>query len=229
MKQTTRWLTAIMAASLLALPLAGCGTKDPASSSSSTPSSGSSFNTDEKIKAETGKVSILIPGYDGKEESGVNNAAYNAAVKAFEQKYGKTVEIVQAVGEQLWNEKVAAQIAAKEPVDVFAITVDQYLGMYQKNYLLPVNDYVDLGRAKLNLSAMDKFVKFDGKYYAAGVSVTPYVLYYNKDILSANGYDEDEPMNRYKAGSWTWDSFVEIARTCQDAEAVVQCPGRYEK
>ncbi len=219
MKQTTRWLTAIMAASLLALPLAGCGTKDPASSSSGTPSSGSSFNTDEKIKAETGKVSILIPGYDGKEESGVNNAAYNAAVKAFEQKYGKTVEIVQAVGEQLWSEKVAAQIAAKEPVDVFAITVDQYLGMYQKNYLLPVNDYVDLGRAKLNLSAMDTFVKFDGKYYAAGVSVTPYVLYYNKDILSANGYDEDEPMNRYKAGSWTWDSFVEIARTCQDDEA----------
>ncbi len=165
--------------------------------------------------AEPQKVSVLVPGYDGTDET----SYYTKAIKSFEQQYGKTVEILQAVGEQLWNEKVAAQIAAKDPIDVFVISVDQYLSMYQKNYLTPVNEYVDLTRKGHNIQVMDDFVKFDGKYYAAGVSATPYVLYYNRDIMTANGYDPDEPMKRYEAGTWTWQSFVEIARECTDTDS----------
>ena len=93
-----------------------------------------------KIAAEPKKISILVPGFDGSDPDSV----YSRAIARFEAQYGKEVEILQAVGEQLWNEKVAAQIAANDPVDVFYISVDQYLGMYLKNYLLPVDEYVDL-------------------------------------------------------------------------------------
>ena len=156
-----------------------------------------------------------MPGYDGSDK----DSYYTKAIKEFEKTYGKQVEILQAVGEQLWNQKVAAQIAAKDPIDVFYISVDQYLGMYQKNYLTPVNDYVDLSVTGHNSDVMDTFVKFDGKYYAAGVSATPYVLYYNRDIMEANGFDRDEPRKRYESGSWTWNDFIEIARECNDADA----------
>ncbi len=200
--------TALAMASLLLVGLTACG----GNGTSSTAPSADDSEREAKVRAETGTVSILIPGYDGSDET----SYYTRAIKAFEEKFGKEVTIVQAVGDQLWNEKVAAQIAAKDPVDLFVISVDQYLGMYQKGYLTPVDEYVDLTRKGHNLEVMDDFVKFDGKYYAAGVSATPYVLYYNRDILLANGYDADEPRKLYEEGAWDWEAFVEIARTCTD-------------
>lgn len=212
-------LAVLGAAALVAGSLAACKDGDTPSSGgapASNPGDASiSAERVEKMGAEPQKVSVLVPGYDGTDET----SYYTKAIKSFEQQYGKTVEILQAVGEQLWNEKVAAQIAAKDPIDVFVISVDQYLSMYQKNYLTPVNEYVDLTRKGHNIQVMDDFVKFDGKYYAAGVSATPYVLYYNRDIMTANGYDPDEPMKRYEAGTWTWQSFVEIARECTDTDS----------
>lgn len=217
MKKNSRIVALFSIAIAVTLLIAGCSGNTPTSGSgaSSAESSTSTFNTDAQIAAEPAAVSILVPGFDGKDATSV----YARAVKKFEEKYNKKVTIMQAVGEQLWNEKVAAQIASKEPIDVFAITVSLYLDMYQKNYLTPVNDYVDLSKPGNHIDVMDDFVEFNGKYYAAGVSSTPYVLYYNKDMMAANGFDADEPLNRYKAGTWTWDSFVEVARTCQDDEA----------
>ena len=167
-----------------------------------------------KIAAEPKKISILVPGFDGSDPDSV----YSRAIARFEAQYGKEVEILQAVGEQLWNEKVAAQIAANDPVDVFYISVDQYLGMYLKNYLLPVDEYVNLDHELNNKEVMDSFVKFDGKYYAAGVTATPYVLFYNKDILENNGFDPDEPAKLYEQGEWTWEAFLEIAKECTDLD-----------
>ena len=200
-----------MLSALFLINLSACGTQPPSTSNSGSTNS----DRDAKVRAETGTVSLLIPGYDGTDET----SYYTKAINQFKEKYGKTVEIVQAVGEQLWSEKVAAQIAAQDPIDLFCISVDQYLGMYQKNYLTPMNDYVDLTTVGHNIKVMDDFVKFNDKYYAAGVSATPYVLYYNRDILSANGYDENEPRKLYDAGKWTWSKFVEIARACTDTDS----------
>ena len=209
MKKMRILVSLICVAALLCGLLAGCG-KDPQ------PTDGTVGEGDvdiaAKIAAEPKKVSILVPGFDGSDPESV----YSRAIARFEAKYGKEVEILQAVGEQLWNEKVAAQIAANDPVDVFYISVDQYLGMYLKNYLLPVDEYVDLNHPLNNKEVMDSFVKFDGKYYAAGVTSTPYVLFYNKDILENNGFDPDEPAKLYEQGEWTWDAFLEIAKECTD-------------
>lgn len=172
MKKMRILVSLICLAALLCGLLAGCNN----GTQSGGPVNG---DIDAKIAAEPKKVSILVPGFDGSDPDSV----YSRAIARFEATYGKEVEILQAVGEQLWNEKVAAQIAANDPVDVFYISVDQYLGMYLKNYLLPVDEYVDLNHPLNNKEVMDNFVKFDGKYYAAGVTATPYVLFYNRDIL----------------------------------------------
>jgi ABC-type glycerol-3-phosphate transport system substrate-binding protein len=155
MKKMRILLSLICLAALLCGLLAGCG-EGPQ------PTGPVDGDLDAKIAAEPKKVSILVPGFDGSDPDSV----YSKAIKRFEAKYGKKVEILQAVGEQLWNEKVAAQIAANDPVDVFYISVDQYLGMYLKNYLLPVDEYVDLNHPLNNKEVMDSFVKFDGKYPA---------------------------------------------------------------
>ena len=207
MKKMRILVSLICLAALLCGLLAGCGKEGQ----SNGPVDG---DLDAKIAAEPKKVSILVPGFDGSDP----NSVYSRAIARFEEKYGKEVEILQAVGEQLWNEKGAAQIAANDPVDVFYISVDQYLGMYLKNYLLPVDEYVDLSHPLNNKEVMDAYVKFDGKYYAAGVTATPYVLFYNRDILEDNGFDPDEPAKLYEQGEWTWEAFLEIAKECTDVE-----------
>ena len=214
MKKLRIFVSLICVAALLCSLLVGCS-KDPQPTDTvGGDTAGGDVDIEAKIAAEPKKISILVPGFDGSDPDSV----YSRAIKRFEEKYGKKVEILQAVGEQLWNEKVAAQIAANDPVDVFYISVDQYLGMYLKNYLLPVDEYVDLNHPLNNKEVMDAYVKFDGKYYAAGVTSTPYVLFYNKDILENNGFDPDEPAKLYEQGEWTWDAFLEIAKECTDLE-----------
>ena len=128
MKKMRILVSLLCVAALLCGLLAGCG-KDPqptgtngiAATNGTNGANGTdSVDIEAKIAAEPKKVSILVPGFDGSDPDSV----YSRAIARFEAKYGKKVEILQAVGEQLWNEKVAAQIAANDPVDVFYISVD---------------------------------------------------------------------------------------------------------
>lgn len=167
------------------------------------------------IAAEPKEISFIVPGFDGSDEE----SDYYKAIKELEDNYGKKVTVLTTVGDQTWNQKVAAQVAAGNPIDVFFVNVGQYLSMYQKGYMQAVDEYIDLSNEWHHKSVMDDYIKFDGKYYAGCVSATPYVMFYNRDILSNNGYDPDEPQKLYESGEWTWDKFVEIARECCDEEA----------
>lgn len=169
----------------------------------------------EAIAAEPKEISFIVPGYDGSD----TESDYYKAIKELEESYGKKVTVLTTVGDQTWNQKVAAQVAAGDPIDVFFVNVGQYLSMYQKGYMMAVDEYVDLSNEWHHKSVMDDYIKFDGKYYAGCVSATPYVMFYNRDILSNCGYDPDEPQKLYESGEWTWSKFVEIARECTDAEA----------
>ena len=104
MKKMRILVSLVCLAALLCGLLGGCGN---ASQSGGVVSGDVDPEIAEKIAAEPKKVSILVPGFDGSDPDSV----YSKAIARFEATYGKKVEILQAVGEQLWNEKVAAQIA----------------------------------------------------------------------------------------------------------------------
>ena len=92
MKKMKVLVSLLCLAALLCGLLAGCG-EDPQ------PTGSVDGDLAAKIAAEPKKVSILVPGFDGSDPDSV----YSRAIKRFEEKYGKEVEILQAVGEQLWN------------------------------------------------------------------------------------------------------------------------------
>ena len=209
MKTAKRILAAALSV-ILAGGLCSCSTPADSGSSGADDSERSAA-----IAAEPKEISFLLPGFDGTDET----SPYYKAIKELEQVYGKSVNVMTTVGDQTWNQKVAAQVAAGDPIDVFMISVEQYLGMYQKGYTKAVDEYVDLKQPWHRLSVMDDYVKHDGHYYAAAVSATPYVIFYNRDILANNGYDADEPQKLYESGEWTWSKFVEMARECTDTEA----------
>ena len=112
-----RWLAVLMSAVLL-LCLCACGGGGNEGSGSDAGMDAS--DRDAKIKAEPSEISFIVPGYDGTD----TNSPYYKAIQELETKYGKKVTIMQAVGDQTWNQKVAAQVAAKDPIDVFYISVD---------------------------------------------------------------------------------------------------------
>ena len=214
MKNNVKRLLAILMSVLMIAGLCACGGSGDGNGADTVVDAA---DRDAKILAEPDTISFIVPGYDGTD----TNSPYYKAIEELKTKYGKNVEIMQAVGDQTWNQKVAAQVAAKDPIDVFYISVDQYLNMYLKGYMAPVDEYVDLTQPWHQISVMDDYVKFDDKYYAAHVTATAYVLYYNRDLLINNGYGADEPMDLYNKGEWTWDKFVEIMRECYDEEANV--------
>lgn len=212
MKRNVLRILAILMTLTMALGLCACG-----ESGGNTPGGDGmdAADRDAKIKAEPNTISLITIGYDGKDTS----SPYYKAIQELKTKYGKEVTLIQPTGDQTWNQKVAAQVAAKDPIDVFYLNDEQYLNMYLKGYMAPVDDYVDLTQPWHQKEVMDEYLKFDGKYYAAHVTATPYVLYYNRDMLINNGYSADYPMELYNNGEWTWDKFVEICRECQDDES----------
>lgn len=168
---------------------------------------------EQAILAEPDTISFITIGYDGKNQ----DSPYYKAIQELQNTYGKTVEIVMATGDQSWDRKVADQVAIGDPIDVFYINDDHFLSMYLKGYMAPVDEYVDLTRPWHNRLVMDEYMQFDGQHYAAGVTATPYVLYYNRDLLIQGGYAADYPMELYRNGQWTWETFAEVAYVCQEA------------
>ncbi len=217
-KNVRRWLAVLISVMLL-VSLCACGGNSGGGEGNSAPggSDVSDPERDAKVLAEPDTISFITIGYDGTDQ----NSPYYKAIQDLKNLYGKEVVLMQTTGDQLWNQKVAAQVAANDPIDVFYLNDEQYLNMYLKGYMLAVNDYVDLNQPWHQIPVMDSFLKFDGKYYAAHVTATPYVIYYNRDLLINNGYSADYPMELYKEGNWTWDKFVEICRECYDEEGNV--------
>ena len=85
----------------------------------------SNADRDAKIKAEPNEITFITIGYDGKD----TNSPYYKAIQDMQNIYGKKVTLIQASGEQTWNQKVAAQVAAQDPIDVFYFNDQTFLNM----------------------------------------------------------------------------------------------------
>ena len=169
--KTCRKLAALVAAlTLTMVPLAGCG--GGGTESSGTTGSAAGADKEALIKSEPSSISFLALDYDESK----TDSAYNLAIAKFKEVYGKDVKIIQAGADQKVMDKVAANIAAKDPIDVFVMITEQYLNMIHQNYLLPVDDYVTVPAEGNDRTVMDSFLKFDGKYYGYGGGINPYVL-----------------------------------------------------
>ncbi len=168
----------------------------------------------DKIQSEPSEITFLMNGYTN---SDPEDPVYKG-IELFQKETGKTVKVVQS-GDQAWQDKVIASIGAGQPIDVFNSYVQFFLTFYQGNYILPLDEYLTSEADIFDKPMMDQFAKFNGKYYSAGAPSVPYVLFYNKKLLEANGFEPDEPRTLYEENKWTWDEFKRIAEECHDDSA----------
>ncbi len=135
--------------------------------------------------------------------------ADKAAIEAMKEKYGVTVEeiICQYDEEQ---QKIVTSIAANDAIDVAALSVNCFPLFAKQQWVLPLEEYVDLEREDMGKSVMETMFSYkDNVYCAASLkSVSPYVLYYNKQLFEQEGLPD--PLTYYKEGKWNWDTFKAI-------------------
>lgn len=168
----------------------------------------------DKIAKEPSQITFLSNGYAN---SNPEDPIYRG-IQLFQKETGKTVKVVQS-GDQAWQDKVIASISAGAPIDAFSSYIQFFLTFYQGDYIQPLDDYLTSQADIFDKPMMDRFAKYDGKYYSAGAPTVPYVMFYNKKLLSDNGFEPDEPRTLYEEGKWTWKEFKRIAGECHDTGA----------
>ena len=143
-------------------------------------------------------------------------------VTAFNKAHNANVVIEVKTGRY---DTLAQSIASGQPYDIFAMHGMFYPHSIFLDIYEPLEKYIskadmydsenpDLGG--LSQTVSNAFA-WNGSYYALGSakSVYCYVIYYNKKMFNEAGIED--PWKLYKDGKWTWDKFMEIAKTTTDA------------
>ena len=152
---------------------------------------------------------------------------------AVEQKYGITIQYV-AVTSNWVQDFAAAAYAGAPTTDVYNAggPFTMYTNYnYQGNPgsvlepLTQYSEYADFNDSEWYDTQSQKVATFSGQLYFAipnmigvsGVSLNQ-VVFFNKEILAVNGFEDNEVYRMYKDGTWTWEKFREIASACTDLD-----------
>lgn len=144
-------------------------------------------------------------------------------IELMKKEYGITVEpIICTYGEE--QSKIVTSIAAKDPLDVATLSVNEFPLFAKQKWTQPLKEYVNLDSDQMSKSVMENLFSYKGEIYCATAlkSVSPYVLFYNKDLFELEGLPD--PMTYYKEGKWNWDTFKQICAiftTDTDGDSVI--------
>jgi ABC-type glycerol-3-phosphate transport system substrate-binding protein len=111
-------------------------------------------------------------------------------------------------------------ISGTPAASAFVLMPGWALALYNQGLVYPVSDSkaVDFSSTTpvmWNKGTMDAFT-FGGKSYAFntgyGEALHASVIYYNKRLFEEAGMDPETPYDMQKAGTWTWDAFLDICK-----------------
>lgn len=109
-------------------------------------------------------------------------------------------------------DNLSAAIATDQSPDLFPFEIRDYPYGILANRYQAVDDIVDFSSEKWAASKplADQFA-LNGKHYAAFTGITlGSLMWYRKSNIESIG--ADDPQELFKAGNWTWDTFLDISR-----------------
>jgi len=147
--------------------------------------------------------------------------------KKIQKDYGFTIREKNIAS---WNEmpQLAATsiMSGKPAAQVFVLQPNWAMALKAQNLIYPVTDNgaVDLRKpapvakgalpVEWNQATLDTF-NFSGKSYSfsVGINLTnAQVIFFNKRLFREAGLDPNLPYDLQKAGTWTWDRFLQICK-----------------
>ena len=113
-------------------------------------------------------------------------------------------------------EQLGKMVASGDSPDIFPFEINNFPYTAYKGLFQPIDDYINLDdplwdeRAK---EAMKQF-RWGGKDYCALVTLgLDQLMWYRRSVVAEAGMTE--PLELYRAGNWTWDTFLEMCDTWQ--------------
>lgn len=214
-------LSCMALALIMCLSVVGCGDKPKKGNDSSKTNNGglSKDNVDEDIIS---KSKVANKMYDGKNfrilytwEPG---EVTERMVDLFNAEHDANLQIVIDTGSIY--ETLATAIASGTPFDMICSYDKRFPNIAAKNLLEPLESYyedIDLydksrpDNGGINKNFVD-FYSFGGHQYlvGSGKSVYQQMMVYNKKMFVESGLED--PWELYKAGDWTWDKFMSMAK-----------------
>ncbi|MCM1231980.1 MAG: extracellular solute-binding protein [Ruminococcus flavefaciens] len=196
--------------------LTGCGdTAEESGSSTPQSSQNESSNAGEETPVESGGSA------NGWDYSGVDSLANpdvklvtywdlddasQAAVEAFEAKYGGTVTI-EIISHARCMTFIPDAMATGDIMDlVFAEGDINMPSFVLKDYYLPIDQYLNYDAC--DEQSLNLFQYRDQHYVFTNAAISqPYMVLYNKTIFEEEGMKT--PVELYDDGEWTYDKFLE--------------------
>ena len=123
-----------------------------------------------------------------------------------------------------YQSNLSGKIMAGNPPQIAAIISEWYPQPITRGLMQPIKntgwDYTNKTDDIYALGLMDQF-SYKGEHYGValkGSNMSTFeVMFFNKDMLKANGVKED-PYQLWKKGQWNWDTCLSIAKACTDAK-----------
>ncbi|KAB8125805.1 extracellular solute-binding protein, partial [Gracilibacillus oryzae] len=170
--------------------------------------------TEEKYEAvDLGGRTIRIANHwDLTPQGGTELAdALVERMKEVEEKYNITFEFIVIPWEEKVNQVTSSIIAGEPLADIVGLDSAQAASLIQEDYLIPLDDIVDLNDIYLpkKLQEMgtfhDKVYMFNNQLNQSGG------MYYNKTMFEQAGLPD--PYEQQQNGEWTWEAMLEAAKT----------------
>ena len=168
----------------------------------------------QKIKTMGENITILTAGAT----DGLGN---QVAEQRYAQLCNGKITWVSSEGYSELQQKLASMHMADEAPDIYPFSNQDYPSILYKNILAPLDDLIDLNNEVFaDVKMYIDGLRWDGQCYLIPNIGTTRDLYVNKQILIDAGIPESEwPDAQYKAGTWTWDTMLDIIKRVSDPDA----------
>ena len=196
----------VLAATMAATAVTGCGAPSRPDGSGDTGSTDSSSDCGEESK--DGVVQLTFMGW---EASPLETQAVKDGIAAFEKENPNIkVNYTPGLAGSEYNAKLLSSAAAGSLPDVMFVSAESYRAIVSKGALwditdqfdenYPLDDFIDSSR---------QIMEVDGHVYGISSCTVSPIVYYNKDVFDQKGidYPSADPEN-----CWTIDEFRDVAK-----------------
>lgn len=161
--------------------------------------------------------------------SPASNKVYRDVIEEFEKRNPDIRVELMMLPWTHYHRKILTMTAAGSKLDFMRLANSYFPQFVEKNALLPLDSYVERDKGELDL---DDFFpealrgsKANGQLYGLPLDIAGWAIYHNRDIFDAAGLP-------YPDESWTWETFLDVARRLTgdlDGDGVIDQYGAYVK
>jgi multiple sugar transport system substrate-binding protein len=161
--------------------------------------------------------------------SPASNKVYQDVVNEFEKQNPDIKVELMMLPWKHYHRKILTMSAAGSKLDFMRLANSYFPQFVEKKALLPLDKYIERDKAEIDLGDFYPMAlrgcKMGGQIYGLPLDIAGWAIYYNRGIFDRAGLP-------YPDASWTWKTFLDIARELTrdlDGDGIVDQYGAYVK